>query len=300
MQKKSKQQSDIIIRPDGEVVVSFLWDDLSHLVGRKAPEKKESPFAVDAPEDFSSEEYRSCKLCPKACGFNRVEKVHPSCGDHQLRVANAGVSFGDEAPIRGERGSAALMLSGCPLRCPSCHNPEMVQTLGDAYSLQDFLSLAWSFSEAENLQILSPTVHLPKLREALIHLRRQNFPLPILFKSSGFESVEQLKKFEGLVDIYLPDFKFGSCSPWAKQAKAKDYFHHATLAVEEMIRQVGGFVRDSRGVGQRGVFVRHVLAPLPPPERQEILKYLKSLPEGVEVSILDNFQVLDAYSSTSQ
>ena len=297
--KKTKslvQQSDILIRPDGEVVVSFLFEDLG-LVARE--NSRDFVTAPGIPQ-FSifadvSQEYESCRLCPKKCGFNRKIHAHPRCGTHQLRLASSGISLGDESIIRGSRGSGTMMLSGCPLQCPHCHNPEMVAS-GEEISIEDFVETMFSLAEqgAHNVQILSPTVHFPKLRLALQMAKAAGFPVPVLFKSSGYELVEELEKFSGLVDIYLPDFKFGSCSAWAVRARAQDYFSVARNAIAEMLRQTGPMKRNTEGVLTSGTFVRHVLAPLPSTERAEIYQYLHSLPGDVGVSILDNFQILSA------
>jgi putative pyruvate formate lyase activating enzyme len=299
------QQSDITIESDGNINISFLWDDLKDLadalsargehgkIQRAKPRRDWTlPEASSLPE--LTGEFLSCKLCPKSCGFNRVERKHPTCGDHLLRVSTFGVTFGDEPEIRGESGSGAIMLSGCPLTCPSCHNPEKVAH-GVPTSIRDFLEICRELLllGAENIQILSPTVHFPHLRVALKILKDNLFPIPIVLKSSGYESVEELQKLNGLVDIYLPDFKFGSCSQWSLQAGVKNYFSKAQIAVHEMIRQVGPIILDERGLAQRGVLIRHVEAPLPYEEKSEIKKFLMSLPPGVRVSYLNHFVSLE-------
>jgi putative pyruvate formate lyase activating enzyme len=182
------------------------------------------------------------------------------------------------------------MLSGCPLTCPSCHNPEMVAK-GSVLEISAFIDLSWELAKqgAHNLQILSPTVHLPKLRTALKDLKGNGFPIPVVLKSSGFEKLEELQKLESLVDIYLPDFKFGTKSRWAAKARVRSYFEIAKIAVAEMFRQTGPVVFNADGLLQKGVLVRHVLSPLPESERQEILAYLEGLPEGIAVSLSDTF-----------
>jgi putative pyruvate formate lyase activating enzyme len=302
-QKKTRltpQQSDIVIRPDGTVHISFLWDDIASLAraGKELPQKHPAASANSHPRlpdlEFPQSEYISCRLCPKQCGFNRHHLTHRSCGDSKLRVATYGLTQGDEPAIRGTRGSGAIMLSGCPLHCPSCHNPEMVRQ-GAETSIQDFIDICFSMRNdgAHNLQILSPTVHFPALRAALEHLKNSGFELPVIFKSSGYERVEELSKFDGLVDIYLPDLKFGTTSAWAARAGVKDYFTVAQAAIAEMIRQAGPLLTGPDGIATRGVLVRHVKAPLPEPEWREIDAFLSSLPPGVGVSVQNNFVSLE-------
>ena len=296
----SKQQSDITISPDGTVHISFLWDDLRDLAGLPPLEHSEAalslpPWAAPNGElSLASPEYASCKLCPKACGFNREAKAHPRCGDSLLRVSNVGLTMGDEPVIRGTRGSGAIMLAGCPLKCPSCHNPEKVAH-GEAVDGTGFLRLCEGLLQqgAHNIQILSPTVHLPALRVALRALKESGFPLPIVLKSSGFERVEEIEKLAGLVDVYLPDLKFGSCSAWAVRAGVRNYFAVAKDAIEAMIRQAGPFRADGQGLALSGVLVRHVSAPLPETEKAELHAFLAGLEGRAEVSVLDTFVSLE-------
>ena len=295
---KFSQETDIVIGPDGSVLLSFLWEDLRDLAGlapaASAPAPAPNWRAPTREVSLASAEYSSCALCPKRCGFDRVAKRHPRCGDSLLRVSNVGLTMGDEPPIRGTRGSGAVMFAGCPLKCPSCHNPEMVAD-GVPADAAAFFGICESLvtSGAHNLQLLSPTVHLPALRILLRELRDARFPLPVVLKSSGFERVEELRRLEGLVDIYLPDLKFGGYSAWAVRAGARDYFSVARAAIGEMIRQVGDLELDEAGIARRGVLVRHVEAPLPPGEKAEISEFLDSLRGRAHVSRLAQFVSLE-------
>ncbi|MGZ3720188.1 MAG: radical SAM protein [Bdellovibrionota bacterium] len=289
------QQSDITIGPDGTVHISFLWDDLSDLAGLPPAEKAHArEWIAPASVSLASAEYAECRLCPKQCGFDRIAARHPRCGDSLLRVSNVGLTMGDEPSIRGTRGSGAIMLAGCPLKCPSCHNPEKVAN-GEAVTAEEFFALCGSLlaSGAHNVQILSPTVHLPALRALLRELKASGFPIPIVLKSSGFERVEEIRALNGLIDIYLPDLKFGSCSAWAVRAGVRNYFEVARECIEEMISQVGPLEFDAEGVARRGVLVRHVEAPLPTQEKEEIRAYLASLKGRAEVHFNPHFVNLE-------
>jgi putative pyruvate formate lyase activating enzyme len=279
------QQSDITITKDGRVFISFLWDDLYSLTCLEKETCDIRPVHWKIPEVLNFEdktEYKKCSLCPKECGFDRVRYAHPSCGDSKLRVSNVGISFGDEPLVHGLGGSGCIMLSGCPLTCPSCHNPEKVSH-GKETTTLEFLRICQGLLEngAENIQILSPTVHIPVLINNLKILKEAKFPLPIIMKSSGYESVVQIKKFDGLVDFWLPDFKFGPCSEWGKKAGVSDYFEMAKESLKVMVEQVG----------IENVLVRHVLAPLPEREREIILDFLNA--SGLSFSLSDTFVVLE-------
>ena len=215
------KQSDIVIHPDGEVSVSFLWDDFrgnekqdpGKVVNTKRP-------TIDADlEEEANSLYLNCKMCPKECCFNRVKAPHPRCGGNEIRIGTWGCSFGDEPEIIGEGGSGTILFSHCPLNCPSCHNPEMVSK-GTEISLNGLINICYQLYEegAENVQFLSPTVHIPKLELVLRVLKQNNFPLPVVFKSSGHENLSFLKRMKGLVDVYLPDFKYGIDSQFAKKS----------------------------------------------------------------------------------
>ena len=141
---------------------------------------------------------------------------------------------------------------------------------------------------AHNIQILSPTVHFAKLKVLLKHLKKNKFPIPILLKSSGVESIGWLNQFLGLVDIFVPDFKYGPCSKFAVRSGFENYFVQAQRTINHMIKLVGKPVLEN-GVLTRGVLIRHVKAPIPEDERNKIYNYLESLGDKALISINDNF-----------
>ncbi len=288
MSSKIPQQSDIIIHPDGSVSLSFLW--------KEDPQLKDKPVISDIPIIFENggSGYDECEMCPKLCGFNRLKGVHPRCGDDQLRVSTWGVTMGDEASIRGTHGSGAIMLAGCPLSCPSCHNPEMVQT-GFVINDKEFVEICYELESkfVHNIQILSPTVHMGRLIPILKYLKKKKFKTPILFKSSGIESMDYLKKLRGLVDIYLPDFKYGPCSSFAKRSGFSDYFELAQENILEMLDQVGETRYGKDKILLSGVLIRHVMAPIAEVERRAIYHFLDFLQDRCEISKMDNFVNLE-------
>lgn len=293
-------QTDIVIDEDGNIAVSLLGKDICHLADVSLNVIYErSSLSIDMEknlEDVSFDmDYISCRLCPHLCGFDRTKNVHPRCGDHKFRVASYGVSYGDEPCISQGGGSGVILMSGCPLTCPSCINYEKVQDCGIEIKIGDFIEMAEDLYNkgANNLQILSPTVHLPYLRESLKILKENKFPIPIIFKSSGYELDEQISKFDGLIDIYLPDYKSNFCLKLEKRSNSKNYHAYFSSALTEMYRQVGDVVYDG-AILSRGVLVRHVKNPSFSREEQlSLLDYLESLPKGIVVSVLDNFLVMD-------
>jgi putative pyruvate formate lyase activating enzyme len=297
-------QSDIVIDEDGEIFISFFGPDLLHLLGGQRNENSDLrewtlpplPNDINAKLDSIKSEYANCIMCPKQCGFDRVKSVHPNCGDWELRVSNFGISFGDEKEISAGGGSGLLFLSGCPLTCPSCINGEKVRSDNTIVTIRDFLQMIEKLYQmgANNIQILSPSVHLSQLHLILTLLKEYSFPLPIIFKSSGYESAQELEKFNGLVDIYIPDYKFSTSCYWKKQAGANDYHEVFLECLKEMYKQVGGVIKNENGIIQKGVIIRHVKNPyLEENESLAIEQFLGNQPKDIVISIQDNFVVLD-------
>ncbi len=314
-QRSIPKQSDITISPSGEVCVSFLWDDIKEktdeaspasIIEHEFPDLTLSNIFLKLQSELSDVEYANCRMCPKECGFDRLNKAHPRCGDSQLSIGTWGLSLGDEPEIAGVKGSGTILLSHCPMKCPSCHNPEMVAQ-GHRSSLHDVIEICYTLLEwgAENIQFLSPTVHMAKLIPILTFLKSNRFPIPLILKSSGIENLDYLRQLAGLVDIYLPDFKYGPNSEFAKRSGFKNYFELAQENIHEMIRQVGppkyknkqtsGEVQDRQPpiCLSSGVLIRHVKAPIPEQERQHIIDFLGSVKEVALISITDNFNNME-------
>jgi putative pyruvate formate lyase activating enzyme len=300
--RTSSFQSDIVIDENGEIFISFFPPELLHLVSKKQIPSNLSPswiqphYSPDELRFLDKEEYSSCNLCPKTCGFDRVKQSHPLCGDWNLKVSNYGVSFGDEAVLSNGGGSGVIFISGCHLTCPSCINPEKVRSDNSIVSVQEFLNIAEMLylKGVNNIQILSPTINLPHIRHVLNLLKKYHFPLPIVLKSSGYESIEEIKKLKGLVDIYVPDYKFQSSHFWTTKSGARDYHNIFIPCLEEMYHQVGEAKFNQEGNIEKGVIIRHVKNPyLSSIENDSIDKFLNSQKKDIVISILNNFVVLD-------
>ena len=171
-----------------------------------------------------------------------------------IKIAWWGLYSGEEPPLVGEKGTGAIFFSGCNLHCVFCQNYQISQEgLGKNYSLEDLVKIMLSLQEkgAVSLDLVSPTVWWPKIKEALIRAKKQALKIPIIWNSNAYESVEALKEFKGLVDIYLPDFKYGDDAIAWKYSRAKNYSQVASRALQEMWSQVG----------QGGLIVRHLILP---------------------------------------
>lgn len=300
MKKKSIAfQSDIVIDENGEIYVSFLGEDLLHLAEASPSLKKVSTHQgwssslVKDSNRTDISKYEDCKLCPQECGFNRLKKTHPLCGDYRLRVSNFGISFGDEKLLSNNGGSGVIFLSGCPLTCPSCINKEKVHSQGTEVSTTDFYDLFEKLYEkgASNIQILSPTVHFPALEATLKNLKSSKFPLPIALKTSGHDLPKQIERFKGLVDIYIPDLKPCFSAEWSKKSKInKDYQELFIQSIKEMYKQVGKPKKSEDGSLTKGILIRYVKPDfLPPKESKKTESFLYQFKDKAIISILNNY-----------
>lgn len=204
--------------------------------------------------------YQNCTLCPRKCGVNRSAGKLGFCAmPAGLRAAKAMLHYGEEPPISGCFGTGAVFFSGCTLRCSFCQNAEISVggkgiPLGSARLREIFERLIEN--GAQSIDLVTPTHFLPDILPALT----PKLPVPVVYNCGGYESVETLRLLDGLVDIYLPDFKYADNALAAKLSYTPDYFEVACAALKEMYRQVGSVViKDD--VMQKGLLVRHLVLP---------------------------------------
>lgn len=204
--------------------------------------------------------YKKCTLCPRACGVDRTAGEMGFCGmSGELHAARAMLHYGEEPPIAGSYGTGAVFFSGCTLRCAFCQNAEI--STGGVGAAIDSARLREIFERlidegAQSIDLVTPTHFLPSILPALT----PKLPVPVVFNCGGYESVATLRALDGLVDIYLPDFKYADNRLAAALSRTPDYFEVADAAIAEMYRQVGSAVIEE-GVMQRGLLVRHLVLP---------------------------------------
>lgn len=210
--------------------------------------------------------YEECVLCPRACHVNRsVLGQKGLCGmPDRVRIARAALHFWEETCISGKEGSGAVFFSGCNLRCVFCQNREIsAGGAGIEISVERLSDIFMELQEqdANNINLVTPTHYLLSVAEALEKAKQKGLRVPVVYNCGGYESVEALKRIEGLVDIYLPDYKYVSAELAARYSAAADYPQRAWEALAEMYRQTGEAVLDERGMMRRGVIVRHLILP---------------------------------------
>ncbi len=231
-----------------------------------------------------------CTLCPRRCSVDRSQS-RGFCGlGVDLRIARIAPHLWEEPPISGSRGTGAVFFSGCTLRCAFCQNGEIShRNAGRIFSPQ---ALADSLKRLEDLGVhtisfITGTPFVPQILEALSIYRPA---LPLVWNTSGYESVETLKRLEGIIDVYLPDLKHFSSRMGALCAKAPDYFEAASRAIPEMCRQTGLPVYNAEGIMTRGTLVRHLILPSLTGESMKLLTWIRdTLPAGTPVSLMRQY-----------
>jgi putative pyruvate formate lyase activating enzyme len=209
--------------------------------------------------------FSPCRLCPRMCRANRSAGVMGACSVAQnFKVASSGPHHGEEAPLRGKRGSGTIFFSNCNLLCVFCINWQ-INHRGDGRQTSHTelanIMLDLQRRGCHNINLVTPTHLVPHLVKALRIAIAGGLDLPLLYNSSGYESLEVLKLLDGIVDIYLPDFKYQDSSIAARYSQgAPNYVQHAAAAIKEMHRQVG-VLRQTGGLAYRGLLIRHLVLP---------------------------------------
>lgn len=234
-----------------------------------------------------------CTLCPRACGARReAESGGGFCrmGAKPV-VARAALHFWEEPCISGTKGSGTVFFTGCSLQCVFCQN-EQISTrreVGRPLSASELSNVFFRLVEqgAHNINLVNPTHFASGIAEAL---RLRPLPVPVVYNSGGYESLDTLRMLEGLIDVYLPDYKYRDAALSLRLSGAKDYPEKAAEAVLEMARQTGPAVLDENGIMQRGTIVRHLILPGHTRNSIEVLDWLKEhLPDGVLVSLMAQY-----------
>lgn len=236
-----------------------------------------------------------CFLCPRKCGARRKNGELGACGmGSEMRIARIALHRFEEPPISGEVGSGTVFFCGCSLRCVFCQNKDISrgEIEGKVYSpsaLADAIR-ALEASGAANINLVTPTHFADRIIEALEKVK-PSLSIPVLYNTSGYESVQTLRRFQGLVDIYMPDFKYMSSDNATLYSSAPDYPDVAIAALREMYRQVGACRYGDDGMLLRGMLVRHLVLPGCRKDSIEVLRTLAEIlpKEDILVSIMSQY-----------
>lgn len=239
--------------------------------------------------------YENCLLCPRKCGINRRTGQTGVCGvSSEIKVARAALHYWEEPCISGKRGSGAVFFSGCSLHCVFCQNREISDGKEGKVISKERLSdifIELADKGANNINLVTPGQYIPDIVWAVNDAKSRGMKLPIIYNTSGYENVTELKLLEGIVDVYLPDFKYMDSTLSARYSRAKDYPSVAKQALSEMVRQqLDVVIDDATGLIQKGVIVRQLLLPGHVNDAKAVLKYLyDTYHDHVYISMMSQF-----------
>ena len=218
-----------------------------------------------------------CSLCPRKCLVSR-EVTNGYCGvSNTLRVARAALHFWEEPCISGEEGSGAVFFTGCNLRCVFCQNHQIARAeQGKEISIERLaeIFLELQMQKANNINLVTATHYVPQVVKALNLAKEKGLNIPVVYNCGGYESVETLKQLDGLIDVYLPDFKYMDPERAKRYSYAVDYPEIAKECLAEMVRQQPKAKFDDRGIITNGVIVRHLMLPGGIKDSKAVVKYL--------------------------
>ena len=242
---------------------------------------------------------KECRVCPRNCGADRLSDQKGFCrAGAEIILARAALHMWEEPCISGKEGSGAVFFSGCSLGCKFCQNRQISRGQTGKKVTADRLAdifLELQQQKANNINLVTAGHFLPQVAEAIEKSRNRGLQIPVVYNSSGYEKSEMLKLLEGLVDIYLPDFKYMDPELAEKYSYARDYPEVAKEALKEMVRQTGTPEFDRRGIMKKGVIVRHLLLPGHVKDSRRVLEYLLSTYEKeIYISLMNQYTPMPA------
>ena len=226
------------------------------------------------------ESLADCALCGRQCHANRLDPTHPNSFCRTGRTAEVSSFFphhGEESCLRGNGGSGTIFFAHCNLRCVFCQNYDISwQGEGLPASAEQLAAMMLRLQElgCHNVNLVTPSHVVPQILEALCMAAAAGLHLPIVYNTGAYDRVEMLRLLDGVVDVYMPDFKFSDPGIAGELAHAPDYPEIARQAIKEMHRQVGDLTLDDRGIARRGVLVRHLVMPNAAAGTREVMRFL--------------------------
>jgi putative pyruvate formate lyase activating enzyme len=237
---------------------------------------------------------KSCKLCPRQCSVDRTAGQKGFCDlDDDIIVKSSLAHHGEEPPISGTHGAGTIFLSSCNLRCVYCQNYQISHgafgNRTDSAGLSRTM-LSLQKEGCHNIELVTPTPQLPGIMEAFLIARRKGLRLPLVYNCGGYENPDMIKILEGMVDIYLPDFKYGNKQDSFHLSGVNDYPRFALESIAEMVRQVGDTLEQDGGIATRGVIIRHLILPGKISNSIEVLKLIKMhISTSVPLSLMSQY-----------
>lgn len=238
-----------------------------------------------------------CNLCPRNCMVDRTINVGFCKATDKIRIARAALHYWEEPCISGQNGSGTVFFSFCPLKCVFCQNYVLShQNKGSEISVEKLsdIFLDLQNKNAHNINLVTPTHYVPQIIKALKLSKQKGLKIPIVYNSSGYETVDTIKMLDGYIDIYLPDFKYFSNDLAKKYSNANNYFKIATDAIKEMFKQVGKFSIDENGIMKKGMIIRHLLLPGYTNDSKKVISHIYDLfKDDIYISIMNQYTPLE-------
>lgn len=239
-----------------------------------------------------------CTLCPRNCKADRSKGETGFCGtDSRIKIARAALHFWEEPCLSGKNGSGTVFFSGCNLRCVFCQNYKISTCCAGKYITEEELAeifLELQRQKAHNINLVTATHFVPQVINALNIAKGKGLKIPVVYNCGGYESVDTLSTLKGLVDIYLPDFKYFDNRYAIKYSSAKNYRETAQAAIAEMYKQTGDAEFDKDGIMKHGVIVRHLMLPGLLFDSKKIIDYLyNTYGSRIWISIMNQYTPLE-------
>lgn len=240
-----------------------------------------------------NELYNACTLCPRKCHINRNLITGVCNNTSSIKVARSALHYFEEPSISGSNGSGTIFFSGCNLKCCYCQNKEIsTNNFGINISIKRLseLMLDLQSKKANNINLVTPTHFVPSIIEAIKLARENGLSIPIVYNTSGYESVDTIKLLDGYVDIYLTDFKYFDDKLGEDLSKVKNYFEVASTALDEMYKQVSKNKFSNNGLMTKGIIVRCLVLPTKGNDTKKIINYLyQKYQDNIYLSIMNQY-----------
>jgi putative pyruvate formate lyase activating enzyme len=240
----------------------------------------------------------SCDICPRKCGVNRLNGEPGFCHSGALPIVDTVCQhLGEEPPISGTKGSGTVFFGNCNLRCVYCQNHQISQNWRkmrskeiDCHTLAEKLLYLQNELGCHNINFVSPSHFVPQILKTLLLAVPMGLKIPLVYNTSGYDSLEVIKTLDGIIDIYLPDLRYASDKIAKRFSQAPDYVEHAHAAIKEMYRQVGTLLTDGNDIAQRGLIVRHLILPGRLAGSEESLTWLANeVSPSVSISLMAQY-----------
>ncbi|OGP91610.1 MAG: hypothetical protein A2031_08790 [Deltaproteobacteria bacterium RBG_19FT_COMBO_43_11] len=238
--------------------------------------------------------FKDCVLCPRACHIDRANGQLGYCRLPAKIVMDCALAHhGEEPPLSGKRGAGTIFLASCNLRCIYCQNYQISQsTAGEELTAAQMAEIMLDLQRrlCHNIEPVTPTPQVPLIMEALLLARGQGLMIPFVYNCGGYENPEVIKLLDGIVEIYLPDFKYGLEEDGVVFSSAPGYPRFALDSLKEMVRQVGDDLEMENGVAKKGVIVRHLVLPGKIENSKEVLRLIKEeVSTSVPISLMSQY-----------